>query len=135
MSEYKAIRALNSDLVNGITPEIMGLMDEAWSRSLIGPEQHEAGIASNVSDKHKAREFVLAIANRVNVDSEAFGMFLELLDLFPSLQYLAKNLRERAQTESEKDLLHENDVVVATTSHHRKDASGVSRIILSRPTV
>lgn len=106
-AQYKAIKNLHADLVNAISSEIDILINEAWSKDIIGQQQLSTSFDSTKSHYHKASALLSALVARMKLDSSAFGKFIDLLKKVQSLGYLADRLEDEVEKLS-KETVYSN---------------------------
>ncbi len=109
--QYKAIQNLYDDLVQAISSEIQTLLPKAWSKKIIGKQHLDSSLELSTTAHQKAIAFMSAIVSRIELDSNAFDVFLSLLKEVESLEYMKERLEEevaKLQRESASHILSDD---------------------------
>ena len=133
-SQYRAIKNLYADLVEAIYPEIQNIMAKAFSKNIIGKELLDLSMETSITANHKAKMFMSAIVSRINLDSNAFNVFLSLLKEVELLGYMKERLEQEVdnlQRESASNLLSDDTIVVHIDTQPNHDPSEEIELITS----
>ena len=96
-------------------------MAKAFSKNIIGQELLDLSNESSITTNNKAKIFMSAIVSRINLDSNAFDVFLSLLKEVESLGYMIERLKQEVANLQRGGQLAHNTSVQTTAQMPKLD--------------